>query len=192
LLELREQSSRTPQGIRVARHALGTSILPLRYQPGTLQHGDVLLHGGERHVVVRGEFAHGRVGVHDPRQDVATRGIGERSKQPIQSVRRRVPIYNHLVVYRSMARWHPGWSNAIQDLIRTDCRSPPEVFRVRSSASGGSPAAVESRLDHQVDFIRSCELFAVIATLIGDTLTQCDPFGIPSTSHWTGVAIIGR
>src|SRR5688500_11036531 len=27
-------------------------------------------------------------------------------------------------------------------------------------------------------------------TLIGDTLTQCDPFGIPSTSHWTGAAII--
>ena len=29
-------------------------------------------------------------------------------------------------------------------------------------------------------------------TLIGDTLTQCDPFGIPSTSHWTGAAIIVR
>ncbi len=27
-------------------------------------------------------------------------------------------------------------------------------------------------------------------TLIGGTLTQCDPFGIPSTSHWTGAAII--
>jgi hypothetical protein len=25
---------------------------------------------------------------------------------------------------------------------------------------------------------------------ISDTLTQCDPFGIPSTSHWTGAAII--
>jgi hypothetical protein len=24
---------------------------------------------------------------------------------------------------------------------------------------------------------------------VGDTLTQCDPFGIPSTSHWTGAAI---
>ena len=29
-------------------------------------------------------------------------------------------------------------------------------------------------------------------TLIVDTLTQCDPFGIPSTSHWTGAAIIVR
>jgi dihydrofolate reductase len=25
---------------------------------------------------------------------------------------------------------------------------------------------------------------------VGDTLTQCDPFGIPSTSHWTDAAII--
>jgi hypothetical protein len=88
LLELREQSGRTPQGIWVAGHALGASILPLRYEPGTLQHGHVLLHGGERHVVVRGEFAYGRVGIHDARQDVATRGIGERAKQLIQSVGR--------------------------------------------------------------------------------------------------------
>src|SRR6185369_9929311 len=27
---------------------------------------------------------------------------------------------------------------------------------------------------------------------IGGTLTECDPFGIPSTSHWTGAAIIVR
>jgi hypothetical protein len=33
-----------------------------------------------------------------------------------------------------------------------------------------------------------------VATLlgypIGGTLAKCDPFGIPSTSHWTGAAII--
>jgi hypothetical protein len=58
----------------------------------------VFLHRGKRHVVVRGEFAHGRVGVHDPRQNVATRGIGERPEQLVQGVRRSVPIYNHLVV----------------------------------------------------------------------------------------------
>ena len=86
LLELPEQSSRTPQGVRVAGDALGASILPLRYQPGTLQDGHVLLHGGKRHVVVRGELAHGRVSVHDPRQDVATGGIGECSEQLIQGL----------------------------------------------------------------------------------------------------------
>ena len=67
-------------------HALGAAILPLDHQPGTLEHGHVLLHGGKRHVVVRGELAHGRVGVHDPRQDVTPRGVGERPEQLIQSV----------------------------------------------------------------------------------------------------------
>jgi hypothetical protein len=31
-----------------------------------------------------------------------------------------------------------------------------------------------------------------MATLIGDTLTKCDRFDIPSTSPWTGAAIIGK
>ena len=88
LLELGEQSSGPPQGIRVAGHALGAAVLALRHQARALQDGHVLLDGGKRHVVVRGEVAHGRVGIHDPRQDVATRGIGEGPKQLIQSVGR--------------------------------------------------------------------------------------------------------
>jgi len=88
LLELCEKARGTTHGIWVAGQTLGTAILQLRHKAGTLQHGHVFLHGGERHVVMRGEFAHGRVGVHDPRQDVATRGIGERPKQLIQSVGR--------------------------------------------------------------------------------------------------------
>jgi hypothetical protein len=31
---------------------------------------------------------------------------------------------------------------------------------------------------------------ALDAPAITGTLTQCDHFGIPSTSHWTGAAII--
>jgi hypothetical protein len=85
LLELREQSSGPPQSIRVAGHALRAAVLPLRHQARPLQDGHMLLDGGKRHVIVRGEFAHGRVVIHDPRQDVATRGIGEGPKQPIQS-----------------------------------------------------------------------------------------------------------
>ena len=84
--------------IGVSRHALSAAVPPLGHQPGTLQHGHVFLHGGERHVVVSGEFAHRRVGVHDSRQDVATRGIGERPEHLVQGVRRCVSIYNHLVV----------------------------------------------------------------------------------------------
>ena len=88
MLELGEQSSGTPQGIRVAGHALGATVLTLRHQARALQDGHVLLDGGKRHVVVRGEGAHGRVGLHDPRQDVATRSIGEGPKHMIQSVGR--------------------------------------------------------------------------------------------------------
>ena len=88
LLELLKQSSGPPQGNGVADDALGPAVLPLRDQARALQDGDVLLDGGKRHVVVCGEFAHGRLGVHDSRQDVATCGIGERPEQLIQSVRR--------------------------------------------------------------------------------------------------------
>ena len=88
LLELLKQSSGPPQGNRVADHALGPAVLSLRHQARALQDGDVLLDGGKRHVVVRGEFAHGRVVIHDPRHDVAPRGIGEGPKQLIQSVGR--------------------------------------------------------------------------------------------------------
>jgi hypothetical protein len=30
----------------------------------------------------------------------------------------------------------------------------------------------------------------LLVSSIGGTLAQCDPSGIPSTSHWTGAAII--
>jgi hypothetical protein len=98
LLELREQSSGTTQGIGVAGHALGAAVLALCHEPGTLQHDDVFLHGSKRHVIVRGQLADGRVGAHHSRQDVATRGIGERAEQLIKGLRRRGFIYNHLVV----------------------------------------------------------------------------------------------
>jgi hypothetical protein len=58
----------------------------------------VFLHGGKRHVVVRGEFGHRRVHVHDPRQDVAPRGVGKRAEQMVQNVRRWLFTHNHLVV----------------------------------------------------------------------------------------------
>jgi hypothetical protein len=98
LLELREQSSGTTHGIGVASHALGAAVLALCHEPGTLQHGDVFLHGSKRHVIVRRQLADGRVGAHHSRQDVATRGIGERPEQLVQGVRRCVSMYNHLVV----------------------------------------------------------------------------------------------
>ena len=44
------------------------------------------------------------------------------------------------------------------------------------------------RLEPPPNLSTPCEPIAAV----GDTLTQCDPFGIPSTSHWTGAAIIGK
>lgn len=88
----------TTQGLGVARHALRTTILPLGHEVRSCQHGDVLLHSGERHVVARGQFADRRVSTHDSRQDVASRGICQRMEQLIQDIGRRESIYNHLVV----------------------------------------------------------------------------------------------
>lgn len=98
MLELVQQPGRTTQGVGVAGHTLGAAVLPFRDQPGSLQDGHVFLDGGKRHVVVSSQLADGRVGVHDPFQDVATRGVGERPEQLVQAMRRGLLIYNHLVV----------------------------------------------------------------------------------------------
>ena len=98
MLELREQPGRTAQGIGIAGHALRAAVFAFRHQPGTFQHSHVFLHGGKRHVVVRGEFADGRLGIQDPRQDVATGRVGERAEQLVQGLRGGLPIYNHVVV----------------------------------------------------------------------------------------------
>ena len=134
LLELLKQSSGPPQGNRVADHALGAAVLPLRHQARALQDGYVLLDGGKRHVVVRGEFAHRRLSVHDPRQDVATRGIGERPEQLVQVVRHSVPTYNHLVVDNSTAERLPVRSESSSR--RADRRHVPTGL---TGVSGSRP-----------------------------------------------------
>jgi hypothetical protein len=99
---LREQHIDPADGVRIAGHALGAAILPLDHQSGTFQHGHVLLHGRKRHLVSRGQFTDGRVGVEHPRQDVPTGGIGQRTEELVQVVRRRLSTYNHMVVDSSM------------------------------------------------------------------------------------------
>jgi hypothetical protein len=133
LLELCEQSSRTTHRIRVAGHALSAAGPALGHQPRALQHGHVFLHRGERHVVMRCELAHGRVGVHYPRQNVAPCGIRERTEQLVQNVRRRLFTYNHLVVdsstplaaqpigFRPLSRHAPAAIAALVPLPRTHC-----------------------------------------------------------------------
>lgn len=86
LLELRQQTMGTADGVGVAGHALRATVLPLGHQLGAFQHGHVLLHGCKRHLVSRGQLADGRVGVHHTRQDVAPRGIGQRPEQLVHVV----------------------------------------------------------------------------------------------------------
>jgi hypothetical protein len=100
-LELRKQAVGQPKRVRSAGDALLAAVPSLRDELRPLEHGDVLLDGGERHVVARRQLGDRRVGVHDPGQDVAAGRIGQRAEQLIQSLRCRLSIYNHLVVYRS-------------------------------------------------------------------------------------------
>jgi len=115
LFELRQQSIGTTHGVRVTGHALRATVLPLGHQMRTFQHGDVLLHGGKRHLVSRGQLADGRIGVHHACQDVAPRGISQRPEQMVQVVGRRLSIYNHMVVDSSTspAEPKPGSSEII-------------------------------------------------------------------------------
>jgi hypothetical protein len=109
--------------IRIAGYALSAAVPPLGHQPGAFQHGHVFLHSGERHVVVRGEFAHRRIGVQNPRQNVAPRGIGERPEQLVQDVRRWLFIYNHLVVDSSTGLPGQNTGSALDGLHTPPVRS---------------------------------------------------------------------
>lgn len=98
LFELSEQRVGATQGVRVAGNALGAAVLAFGDQLRTLQNGDVLLHGCERHFVARGQVADRRVGGQYASQNVAPCGIGQRPEEAIEVFGRRLPICNHMVV----------------------------------------------------------------------------------------------
>ena len=98
LLELCKQAVGAAHGVGIAGHALCTTVLPFGDQLRTFQNGDVLLHGGKRHLVSRRQLADGRVSIHHASQDVAPGGIGQRPEQLIQLFGGRLLIYNHMVV----------------------------------------------------------------------------------------------
>jgi hypothetical protein len=103
LFERREQVRGAAKGIGAAGDALGAAVLAFGHQPGALEHGDMFLDGGERHVVAGGELAHRGFAVHHPRQDVAARGVGERAEDLVERLRGGLQIYNHMVVDSSIA-----------------------------------------------------------------------------------------
>ena len=98
LLDLGQQPSGAAQDIGIAGDALQAAVLLLGHQPGTRQHGHVLLHRGKRHVVAGRQLAHGGIGVHDALENVAARAIRQRPEHMVQMGGRRLFIYNHSVV----------------------------------------------------------------------------------------------
>ena len=64
-------------------------------QPGLFQHAQVLHEAGQRHVVRRGELAHGGLaGAAKAIEDVAARAVGERGEERVELI---VGILNHKV-----------------------------------------------------------------------------------------------
>jgi hypothetical protein len=100
VFEFSEQTVGSAHGVRVASHALRAALFSFGDELRSFEHGHVLLHGGERHLVTRGQLTDGRVGRHDPGQDVSPRGIGQRAEQLFEGPRCRL-TYNHMVVYTS-------------------------------------------------------------------------------------------
>jgi hypothetical protein len=92
---------RVAHGVGTAGDALRTAVLPLCDEARALQYGHVLLHGRERHRIVPSQLAHGRVGVHHAREDVAPRGVSECPEQLVHRACRRLLTYNHTVVYHA-------------------------------------------------------------------------------------------
>ncbi|BDZ47774.1 hypothetical protein GCM10025867_00150 [Frondihabitans sucicola] len=97
ILVLPQQTFGSAEGAHVAVHDLLPPVSLLRDEVRALEHGDVLLHRGEAHVVGAGERRDRLLFVDHALHDVAPRGIGQRVEDPIDLVVRQC-FYNHLVV----------------------------------------------------------------------------------------------
>lgn len=85
LLELQEQLARPRDALRVAAHEALAAVGTFGHESSLLQHGHVLLHGREGHIVARRECGHGRLlAGENPRDDVAARAVGEGAEQPVR------------------------------------------------------------------------------------------------------------
>lgn len=84
---------------RVCPDATLPSVRFLGHQSRPLQHRDVLLDRGERHVVVRGKPRYGLLSDQGAADDVAAGRIGEGLEDPVHLViGELLVIYNHVVV----------------------------------------------------------------------------------------------
>jgi hypothetical protein len=74
------------------------AVCTLLNETRALEHGHVLLDGGEAHLVPRGQIGHGWGFRERPRQDVPPRAIGQGTEQLVERFVVRFTTYNHSVV----------------------------------------------------------------------------------------------
>ena len=84
--ELDEHGSHRAHRCHVAAGQLFAAAAPLGQQAGPFQYGDVFLHGGEAHVVLRRECGDRVLPGEDAAQDVAPGPVGERVEQGVRPV----------------------------------------------------------------------------------------------------------
>ena len=86
-------------GLNLAAGERLASAAALADEPGLLEHGDVLLHRRERHVVPRRQPRHGcRLPAEQAGDDVPPRGVGEGMEEAVEVRVGKVRSYNHMVV----------------------------------------------------------------------------------------------
>jgi len=97
LLEAVEQLRGGADGVDVAAHDLLATAAFLGEQVGPFEDGDVLLHGGETHVVPAGQGGHRGALVQHTHEDVAAGGVGQGGEDAIGALA-VLSTYNHAVV----------------------------------------------------------------------------------------------
>ncbi len=86
VFELDEECPSSSDLLRVGPNDPLATALLFRHETCLLQHGDVLLHCGEAHVVIGSELADRRLADQSSAHDVAPRRIGKCSEQAVDLV----------------------------------------------------------------------------------------------------------
>jgi hypothetical protein len=92
-----EQPCGGPDGGDVGVDDLLAALPLLDHQVRPLEHGDVLLHGGEAHGVGTGQGAHRRLAAQHPGDDVPPGRVGQGGEHAVHLVLVQL-TYNHVVV----------------------------------------------------------------------------------------------